>query len=96
MLRTLHRNDHDHLAEALGNLGQYYANSGDRERGVVLKREALEMLRRLHGESNIDVADARARGVDWLVSDSTARSRPRLERRGFVVGGRTTPFTRPT
>jgi hypothetical protein len=38
------------------------------------------------------LGEARARGVDWLVSDSTAMSRPRLERRGFTSAGRTTPF----
>ncbi|HEX7900294.1 MAG TPA: hypothetical protein VF950_21175 [Planctomycetota bacterium] len=39
------------------------------------------------------LGEARARGVDWLVSDSTEMSRPRLERRGFTAAGRTTPFT---
>lgn len=36
--------------------------------------------------------DARARGVEWLVSESTEMSRPRLERRGFAAAGLTTPF----
>jgi GNAT superfamily N-acetyltransferase len=38
------------------------------------------------------LGEARSRGIQWLVSDSTEMSRPRLERRGFKAVGRTTPF----
>lgn len=38
------------------------------------------------------VARARVRGIRYIVSDSTAMSRPRLARMGFVELGRTTPF----
>lgn len=38
------------------------------------------------------VGEARARGVEWIASDCTELSRPRLERKGFIAAGRTTPF----
>jgi serine/threonine protein kinase/tetratricopeptide (TPR) repeat protein len=72
VLEEAHGADHDDLAVCLGNLAEYCVNLGEQSRAVAYKRRALDMLRRLHGDHDIDVADAQARLASLLHNPAEA------------------------